>query len=706
MYNGNRLNAFSTIQKGYVNWQRGNACQAYKGERMKTIKGRLIAIISLATVMVLAISALAGYLTANQVVSRNVQELQMEKAQKTAEELNGWMAQEIDWVKENVNTYELKMQQESYETMKAYLTSHLAKDDGTIMDAYYGFEDHTMLIINSEVGDDYDCCERGWYTQAKAAGDVIVTDPYVDAFTGNMVITIAAPMYKDGGEFAGVSGADITIDELVNVVESVGGTTDGYGFLVDSAGCFVTHPNQEFLPTEDAATAVSGAAGGVLNKVADTIAAGGGLVLSTDYDGVSKYFALVAMKNCDWAVGVAMPKNTVSKELSSLVVSSAAFSVIGIILLVGSVILTANKLLAPIADLKQFASGDFRDEVNRADSGKNKVGEGFKDELEEIEYATKSVRKQIRDTILGTQEEAAGIAENAAVAYNDMADLNNGLDKMDQLLEAMTQEVSNAARVTSEINVTSTEIGAVVNNVSMKASEAADTSGEINIRAEKLLNATQDAKQQASQIYRKVEKELEIALMEVDKISEITALSQEILTIASQTNLIALNASIEAARAGEAGQGFAVVADEVRNLAEHSKTAVDNIQSVIQEVVGSVLALKESSGTLLTFMKEHVIDDYHTMLDTAVQYKEDAAFYSGISTDLGASAQEMSASVEGMLVSLQTIAEVNEKMVKDIEQLASTMQNTNINSEEVLRKMSILERSSRTLQEIVASFKV
>ncbi|MCM1087406.1 MAG: methyl-accepting chemotaxis protein [Muribaculaceae bacterium] len=672
---------------------------------MKTIKGRLIAIISLATVMVLVISALASYLTANRVVSRNVQELQMEKAQKTAEELNGWMAQEIDWVEENVNTYELKMQQESYETIKAYLASHLAKNDGTIMDAYYGFEDHTMLIINSEVGDDYDCCERGWYTQAKAAGDVIVTDPYVDAFTGKMVITVAAPMYKDGGEFAGVSGADITIEELVNVVEAVGGT-DGYGFLVDSTGCFVTHPNQDFLPTEDAATAVSEAAGGVLNKVADTIAAGGGLVLSTDYDGASKYFALVAMKNCDWAVGVSMPKNTVSKELSGLVVSSAAFSIIGIILLVGSVILTANKLLSPIADLKQFASGDFRDEVNRTDVGKNKVGEGFKDELEEIEYATKSVRKQIHDTILGTQEEAAGIAENAAVAYNDMADLNNGLDKMDQLLEEITQKVSEAARVTSEINVTSTEIGTVVNNVSVKASEAADTSGEINIRAEKLLNATQDAKQQASQIYRKVEKELETALSEVDKISEITALSQEILTIASQTNLIALNASIEAARAGEAGRGFAVVADEVRNLAEHSKTAVDNIQSVIQEVVGSVLALKESSGTLLTFMKEHVIGDYHAMLDTAVQYKEDAAFYSGISTDLGASSQEMSASVEGMLVSLQTIAQVNENMVKDIEQLASTMQHTNINSEEVLRKMSILERSSRTLQEIVASFKV
>ena len=106
-----------------------------------------------------------------------------------------------------------------------------------------------------------------------------------------------------------------------------------------------------------------------------------------------------------------------------------------------------------------------------------------------------------------------------------------------------------------------------------------------------------------------MEKELETALREVEKVEVIKTLSQEILSIASKTNLIALNASIEAARAGEAGRGFAVVADEVRSLAEDSRTAVDNIQSVINEVVESVMALKDSSGTLLNFMKDRVIGD-------------------------------------------------------------------------------------------------
>ena len=118
------------------------------------------------------------------------------------------------------------------------------------------------------------------------------------------------------------------------------------------------------------------------------------------------------------------------------------------------------------------------------------------------------------------------------------------------------------------------------------------------------------------------------------------------------------------------------------------------------------MALKESSGTLLDFMQEHVIHDYHTMLDTAKQYKEDAVFYDGIASDLGASAQQMGASIEEMLASLQTVTDMNEVMVHDIGDVASAMQNTNVSSEEILRQMAILERSSRSLRAIVDGFKV
>jgi len=673
---------------------------------MKTIKGKLIAAISVVAVIILLAVSVGSYLIANSVVNRTVKELQLARAQETAEEMNGWLAGQIAWVQENVNTYELRMQQESYEEMKAYLAARLGASDSVIMDAYYGFEDHTMLIINSEVGSDYDCCERGWYRQAKEAGEVVVTDPYVDAFTGKTVVTIAAPMYNEAGELVGVSGADITIEELVGVLDALKEEQGGYGFIVDSAGCFVAHRNEEFLPSGNESSAITDVADGALAGVAALISSGEGIVLSEDYDGEQKYFAIASMRDCDWAVGVVIPKDVVSGELRILVFTSVLVCAIGMLLIIASVIFAANRLLSPIADLKQFASGDFREGTDGQGSRKHKVGEGFKDELEEIEYATKSVRKQIRESILGIKKETSSLENIASEAYSNMAELNNGLDEMDQIVEAVTQKAREVSEVTSAISQASSEIGAIVDGVSTKAAEAADASGEINVRAEGLLRSTTEAKSQASLIYRKVEKELEAALLEVEKIEVIKTLSQEILGIASQTNLIALNASIEAARAGEAGKGFAVVAEEVRKLADDSRMAVDNIQSVIDEVIGSVMALKESSGTLLDFMKEHVIRDYHTMLDTAKQYKDDAVFYDGIAGDLGASAQKMGASVEEMLASLQTVTDMNAVMVHDIGDVASAMQHTNVSSEEILRQMAILERSSRSLQAIANGFKV
>ena len=676
---------------------------------MRTIKGKLIVTISAVAVMIMLTGSIGSYLIANSVVNIKVRELQFEKALEKAEEMNGWLAGQIAWVEENANAYEFFLQeffqQKNYDEIKGYLEARLLSAGDTIMDAYYGFEDHTMLIINSEVGSDYDCCERVWYKQAKETGSVIVTDPYVDAFTGKIVVTIAVPLYNSSGEFAGVCGADITTEELVEVLDSLDGEEGGYGFIVDSAGCFVAHPNEAFLPEYNQNTSITEVADGALSGVAAKLSEGQGVVLSEDYDGEEKYFAVVSMQNCGWAVGVVAPRDVVFSELNILVLTSVFICAMGMLLIVSCVILAANRLLSPIADLKQFASGDFREEVSGG-RRKHQVGEGFKDELEEIEHATKSVRKQIRESILGTMEEAAGMENIASEAYSNMAELNNGLDEMDQLVEDVTGKAKEVADVTKTISSSSTEFGVVVDGMSLKAAEAAEASGVISARAEKLLQSTTEAKSQASLIYRKVEKELEKALLEVERIETVKTLSQEILSIAAQTNLIALNASIEAARAGEAGNGFAVVAEEVRKLAEDSKSAVDNIQAVINDVVDSVMALKDSSGTLLNFMKEHVIGDYHAMLDTAKQYQEDAVFYDGIAGELGAAAQQMGASVEEMLAALQTVADMNEVMVHDIDNVASAMQHTNVSSEEILRQMAILERSSRSLRAIVNGFKI
>ncbi|MDE7259095.1 MAG: methyl-accepting chemotaxis protein [Lachnospiraceae bacterium] len=365
---------------------------------------------------------------------------------------------------------------------------------------------------------------------------------------------------------------------------------------------------------------------------------------------------------------------------------------------------TFNKALRPLEELKQFATGNFSGQESVG--SKAKVADGFKDEMEEVTYATSSIKQHIKEITTGTNKEATSIAETASAAYTEMATLNNNIDEMDQIMESLIGQVEEAAEVTRSISTASNEIGAAVDDVAHKASDSAGASKEINTRAEELYESTVESKKQASLIYRSTERELEHALKEVEKIEIIKSLSQEIGGIANQTNLIALNAAIEAARAGEAGKGFAVVADEVRSLAENSQVTVDKIQKVIDEVVSSVMDLRDSATKLLSFMTDHVIQDYHSMVDTAEQYQKDAAFFDNIASDLGAASEQMGASVEEMLASLQTVTGLNSVIADGVHNVAEAMQHTNVGSEEILRKMAILDRSSRSLQEIASTFKI
>ena len=164
-----------------------------------------------------------------------------------------------------------------------------AEGRGELLNLYCGTKDSAFIQSNREaaIPEGYDPVQRGWYQQADAAGETIVTDPYWDVITGQMCTTIASPVYIDG-TLAAVIGLDVTLGTVTDLTGSINYAEGAYGFLSDSSGQYVAHRNKEYEPSEDAAVAVTDK----MPALKSLIEGNEKVIIETaDYDGTACYFA-------------------------------------------------------------------------------------------------------------------------------------------------------------------------------------------------------------------------------------------------------------------------------------------------------------------------------------------------------------------------------------------------------------------------------
>ena len=664
----------------------------------KTIKGRLtVSMIGIVVASILLTTVGIITVAAKRTIQDQTQALQL-NADKYAEEINTWIENEKMLAEGAAKSIAaggtIDMAQ-----VQAVVDTHAAGRQ-ELLNLYCGTRDSKFIWSNREIEmpADYDPVERGWYKQAAETGDIIVTDPYCDALTGQMCATIAAPAYIDG-ELAGVIGLDVTLGTVTELTGSINYDEGVYGFLVDSSGQYIAHKNKAYEPTETTTVSVKD----ILPELGAMLEGNeSGVRKLTDYDGGTCYFALTEIEGCGWKLGVVVPMSDVTGSLRTMLVIAIVTALV--IILFVAVFMTGliGRMLAPVQMLKQFASGDFSENavIEKA------IPKEYKNETEQIRKATAEVKQQIREIILNTKQEAGSISTIAEGTSSKMTVLNQDISGiMDSVALVMGQTVQ-ARELAESIRHNGEKLGNAIENVTQKAGEAAEQSNDIMDRAGKQYKASTRSAEEAVSIYQETRGEMERAIADSRRVEEINALTEEILAISSKTNLLALNASIEAARAGEAGRGFAVVAEEIRELADNSRQAVDKIRQVTESVVDNVSFLSETSGKLLEFMNGKVIEDYQGMTELAGMYEKDAEFYNDISGDLGAASQEMSASMAQINESIIVITELVGDIAESMQSMGSSTEDSNENSEAVMKEMEELFRLSELLNRTVASFKV
>ena len=278
-----------------------------------------------------------------------------------------------------------------------------------------------------------------------------------------------------------------------------------------------------------------------------------------------------------------------------------------------------------------------------------------KDEFGLIGNSVRNMRAKLREIVGEISESSAEIDKNVveldqtADFVNEMCTDNSATSQ--ELAASMEECAANA----DTINTSIAGIQNSAHQIEMHTNDGNTMSEEIMTRATELKQTTEKALQTTRSIYEGVRAKSDEAIENSKAVEKINALTSTIMSISSQTSLLALNASIEAARAGEAGRGFAVVATEIGNLANDTSAAVENINVIVKDVNMAVSQMQSCLEEMGSFLENTVLKDYDSFQQVSVQYQDDADIFKESMQSIKNGVDELTEIISDIVIAIGSI---------------------------------------------------
>ena len=194
------------------------------------------------------------------------------------------------------------------------------------------------------------------------------------------------------------------------------------------------------------------------------------------------------------------------------------------------------------------------------------------------------------------------------------------------------------------------------------------------------------------------------AIADSQSVDQVNSLTDEIMSIASQTNLLSLNASIEAARAGEAGKGFAVVAGEIGSLAENSRQTAGNIQKINSVVVSAVHNLSDSANDLVAYMQNSILPEFSKFGEDGEKYRDNANYIESVMADFTEKTDGFKESFDEIAESIGSITNAIDEGVKGVSSAAESTQTLVSDMDNITKRMDENQRIVSELDDETAIF--
>lgn len=476
-----------------------------------------------------------------------------------------------------------------YPAVLEKMTGLQSLDGANIQAAWLADIDSNAVITSAGYisGSDYEVTSRAWFDCTKTK-KTMLTKVYISSGTGKKILSAATPVYDEDGGVIGVSGIDVVVDTIMDMMGNYAIGEMGYVVLLASDGTFVYHPKEELIDTRIQDMDIT-------DNVDRAIESQASQFLKYTANGQTKYGYIMPIGDTGFIALSSIPFQQYYSNLFKTLGTLVVVLIVGLFFIIFSVGRLAGRIVKPLIQLNetamQLAEGNLNVTINvQRDDEVGDLGRSIAKTVHRLKEYINYI-----DEISEVLTDMANGKLAIHLKYDYVGEFQKVKDALNHISESMNDVMSNISQSANQVSMGSDDLAKAAQGMAASAEEQAAAVEELlataTTIAEQVKENRDDSEKSAS--YTKEVADMmennkhQMALMRqaMDKIQEsskkVVGVIKTIEDIADQTNLLALNASIEAARAGAAGKGFAVVAGAVGSLAKQSAEAVNTTRDLI-----------------------------------------------------------------------------------------------------------------------------